>query len=316
MKYAVITENDESKWNDQTGILYHFPARYKNKLTTGTKVIYYKGKMTDKKYLTKRLSKNPHYFGVAQVGHIFHDKDNEKQYFAEIQDFIPFKKPIDFKDQNNNYLEEVIRSNHWRDGVREIKKNTYIKIVNHANFDTDCVLHEDVELVINKETLPDLELVNPELSYDLLGESLIGNKEIISKHKKGTKENRYSNNAKKIGDRAEEVVLKYLKKENMSSIRWVANEGEKPGYDICCKNEEGIEIYIEVKGTTTNRFTEFIITNNELQTSEQLGERFYIYFVTNCLSENPKIQLVQNPYRKISSNNWGIVPVAYKVSIL
>ncbi|AZV42018.1 restriction endonuclease [Peribacillus asahii] len=313
MNYAVITENDESKWDDQTGILYHFPARYKNKLKTGTKVIYYKGTMTDKKYLSKRLSKKPHYFGIAQIGDIFPDEDNKNQYFAEIEDYIPFIGPIEFKDNNNNYLEEVTRSNHWRDGVREITENTYIKIVQLASFDIKCSFNKDVEVIINEESLPNLESVNPELAHNLLEEKAINNKDVNNTRKKDTKGNRYSNNAKKIGDRAEEVVLKYLRKENMSNIRWVASEGEKPGYDICCQNHEGIEIYIEVKGTTTSKFSEFIITNNELQTSEKLGERFYIYFVTNCLSKNPKIQFIQNPYKKINSNDWGIVPISYKV---
>ena len=28
MNYAIITENDESPWEDITGIQYHFPSRY------------------------------------------------------------------------------------------------------------------------------------------------------------------------------------------------------------------------------------------------------------------------------------------------
>ena len=40
--YAVITENDESKWDDSTGDLYHYPNTYQAILTSGSKVIYYK----------------------------------------------------------------------------------------------------------------------------------------------------------------------------------------------------------------------------------------------------------------------------------
>ncbi|MEB2280073.1 DUF3883 domain-containing protein [Lysinibacillus xylanilyticus] len=315
MSYVVITENDESKWDDQTGALYHFPARYKNKLKKGKKVIYYKGAMTDKSFLSKRLSIKPHYFGIAQIGNIFPDEDNKNQYFAEIEDFIPFLEAIEFKDNNNNYIEEVTRSNHWRDGVREITENTYIKIVELANFETKPTFNNGVEVIINDESLPNLEFVNPELAENIFKEKVINNKNEKINRKKDKEGHRYSNNAKKIGDRAEEVVLKYLKKENMSKIRWVASEGEKPGYDICCQNHEGVELYIEVKGTTTSMFDGFIITNNELQTSEKLGDRFYIYFVTNCLSRNPKIQIIKNPYNKIKSNDWVIVPVSYNVKI-
>jgi len=55
-EYAVIAQNDESKWDDVKGDLYHYPSTYKNILTKGCKVIYYKGKMKKKEYLSLRLS--------------------------------------------------------------------------------------------------------------------------------------------------------------------------------------------------------------------------------------------------------------------
>lgn len=39
--YIVLTENDESNWEDQTGVLYHYPPRYKNLITIGAQVDYY-----------------------------------------------------------------------------------------------------------------------------------------------------------------------------------------------------------------------------------------------------------------------------------
>ena len=53
MKYTIITENDTSQWNDETGAYYHYPSKYQKILQPGAKVIYYKGKMKDKK-LAKR----------------------------------------------------------------------------------------------------------------------------------------------------------------------------------------------------------------------------------------------------------------------
>ncbi|PTX14117.1 hypothetical protein C8N37_101876 [Sphingobacterium faecium] len=37
MKYTVITENDVSQWKDNTGNEYHFPKRYLNHLTNGSR---------------------------------------------------------------------------------------------------------------------------------------------------------------------------------------------------------------------------------------------------------------------------------------
>jgi hypothetical protein len=49
MRYVIITENDESQWDDKTGISYHYPNKYVNVLAPGTRVIYYKGKLQKEK---------------------------------------------------------------------------------------------------------------------------------------------------------------------------------------------------------------------------------------------------------------------------
>lgn len=66
--YAIITENDESAWTDETGILYHFPKRYLKYLEPGTHVIYYKGNLKNKSFSKNRLSDAPHYFAIAKIG--------------------------------------------------------------------------------------------------------------------------------------------------------------------------------------------------------------------------------------------------------
>ncbi len=86
--YTVITENDESQWEDQTGSVYHFPNRYLRYLQPGTKVLYYKGKMKDKQFADTRLSADPHYFAVAEIGGVWPDpKSNKGDQFSEIIEF-------------------------------------------------------------------------------------------------------------------------------------------------------------------------------------------------------------------------------------
>ncbi|BAN34920.1 hypothetical protein SCD_n01084 [Sulfuricella denitrificans skB26] len=46
--YTVITENDVSSWEDQTGIAYHFPKRYAKFLQPGAKVVNQRAKLTRK----------------------------------------------------------------------------------------------------------------------------------------------------------------------------------------------------------------------------------------------------------------------------
>lgn len=130
--YTVITENDESQWDDDTGVLYHFPRRYEKFLKPGTSVIYYKGKIKDKKYSSKRLSDAPHYFGTAKIGKIYSDKESAKgDLFALIEEFIMFSDPVMAKTASG-YFEKISENrkfNYWRDGVRPINKEIYESIV-------------------------------------------------------------------------------------------------------------------------------------------------------------------------------------------
>lgn len=133
MNFLIIAENDESQWDDKTGEYYHFPSKYKNKLTTGSKIIYYKGKRKNKNFI--RLSDNAHYFGIATIGIIQKDlsENSKNSFYASIENYQPFLYAVDFKDLNGDYLENVLTKNHFRDGVRLINEQTYHKILSNAN---------------------------------------------------------------------------------------------------------------------------------------------------------------------------------------
>lgn len=135
-QYAIITENDESKWDDVTGRQYHFPKRYLKFLNPGTRLIYYKGRMRNKEYEGKRLTKEMHYFGTAIMGKIFPDTESSKDdCFGEIENFFAFAEPVLAKT-TDGYLEKIPESrkkNYWRDGVREIDEAAYMLIVEGAD---------------------------------------------------------------------------------------------------------------------------------------------------------------------------------------
>ena len=131
---TVIVENDVSQWDDRTGEVYHFPKRYRDLLLPGERVIYYKGRMKDKSFEASRFSKSPHYFGNAEIGTII-SINNDKELLAEIINFRPFEKAVDFQ-KDNEYLEKIPKSketNYWRDGVRKIDEDTYNAILQLAN---------------------------------------------------------------------------------------------------------------------------------------------------------------------------------------
>lgn len=133
--FVVITENDESNWKDDTGVLYHFPKRYSSLLVPGAKAVYYKGKIQDKKFSADRLTDLPHYFATATIGKVYSDRESEKgDLFAIIDDYQRFVEPV-FAKNDNGYLEAIPANrlnNYWRYGVRKIDSNTYERIVSNA----------------------------------------------------------------------------------------------------------------------------------------------------------------------------------------
>jgi len=150
MRYAIITENDVSPWKDETGVRYHFPNKYKKLLTPGTQVIYYKGRILEKKFENLRLTSNPHYFGVGVIGSVYVDSNSKKlDLFATIVSFKQFLKGVEFKI-NGKLIESIPenrKSNYWFDGVRIIDKDTFDRIIELAqvNYKKDSSVFNDNE---------------------------------------------------------------------------------------------------------------------------------------------------------------------------
>lgn len=169
MAFAVIAENDESQWNDDTGGLYHFPKRYAKFLAPGTEVAYYKGAQKKAIYAGKRLSPEPHYFGIAVIGQVHPDHESEKgDLFATIVSFQPFAKAVIAK-QGDGYLETIPKareSNYWRDGVRPVDEATFKRIRDAAGLDAPSMGEASPPYAVPTED--DLESVvegNPKLRY-------------------------------------------------------------------------------------------------------------------------------------------------------
>lgn len=133
--YAIITENDNSKWKDSTGVYYHFPSRYAQLLAKGTQVIYYKGSLKYKSYRKKRLHDSPHYFGYGVIGTLRKDKNSHKNdWYDDMEEFLEFSNPVLAKE-NDNFLEiipENRKTNYWRDGVRKISKDVFELILSKS----------------------------------------------------------------------------------------------------------------------------------------------------------------------------------------
>lgn len=157
--FAVIVENDQSEWSDDTGALYHFPKRYRATLAPGTRVIYYKGKLRDATFARLRLTSEPHYFGKGVIGSVYIDSQSSKgDFFAIIEDYEPFENAVPIRVAANLF-EEIPASrvtNYWRDGVRSISGETYAAILSAAGVSATSEVDPGAQLAANPSTDDDL----------------------------------------------------------------------------------------------------------------------------------------------------------------
>jgi len=100
----------------------------------------------------------------------------------------------------------------------------------------------------------------------------------------------------------------------LNQVIWESEEnGDGAGYDIQSlekRNGEYVIIYIEVKGTNKSINEPFEISANEVEKSNECGDRYYIYRVGNIHSETPK-------YYKINGrieDNFELEATNYKAN--
>jgi len=304
--FSIITENDESPWQDEKGAIYHFPKRYLKYLNSNTKIIYYKGRIKNSKFQSERLSKEPHYFGIGTIGDVWAEEDTSN-FFAEIVDYSEFKTPIHFKNSDGEYLELIpanLKANYWRNGVRPISKKNYKSILKNLDKST-----------FEKNKRPKQYVSFKEQQIDLVLDGLLGTrKKNQMLLRDSSNKVRHSKQSKKIGDKGEMIVMKYLKNLNKitkkDTIIWHANIGETPGYDISYIDNINQKICIEVKATSGRKFSNFIMTSNEVKAAEKIGENYKIFLVANCFGSNPRIQVIENPKK---SDVYAFETIAYKV---
>jgi hypothetical protein len=129
---------------------------------------------------------------------------------------------------------------------------------------------------------------------------------------------RYSKRAKIIGDRCEEIVLKYLEKKLSgkikSQLRWVADEKEKPGWDIEYKDEKNNLICVEVKGTGGDNFYNFELTERERLAALKHKENYKVYLVSKCFEKKPCIEILPDFNKFVESKEVLLQPIRYRVT--
>jgi hypothetical protein len=273
MSALVLVENEVTygghydHWQDLTGVSYQFPNQYRHKIVPGRSFVYYRG---FRRPANQRGQAE--YFGVGHIASVWRDlsiPDSVPQakwrWYCAIADYLPFPQPVPSK-VDGQYLEPITHALGWRTTVLEISENVFESILSLAGLqDIDPALRQELASPSPPLPAPPIDEITPTELPD-------GLNALIQPHRPAqhpSSENTASSYrrtiwAKQIGDHAEAVVRRWLQAKLIpavaSSITWVAQQGQTPGWDIEFTDGHGTTIAVGVKGTTGAIFHSVEIT--------------------------------------------------------
>lgn len=116
------------EYEDVPYVSYEYPTRYRRRVTSGTRFIYYRGRRRSEGGRQPQV-----YLGTGIVGEIRPSRV-ENRLVCEVLDGTTFPEPVSFKDENGRHLEPGgATRGYYQPGVRKISESVYLEIVSRAN---------------------------------------------------------------------------------------------------------------------------------------------------------------------------------------
>lgn len=286
-----VVANPAHQWDDIEGVHYHYPSKYKRKINTGDRFVYYRG------VHRPNGKRGPaQYVGSGRIGEIWADSDRKNAWYCAVVDYSRFPVPVDAKINGVN--REDIPSNLWRDGVRTMEQSVYDAIIAEGRSPGDEPKRSASPLEVPLRSSNDLIL--PPL---------------LARHQKAKSGYRRSQRSKAVGDWAELAALRFIRNEMAGSSNWVhrASQGETPGWDIDYLDHSGMLQRVEVKGTIAAAFSSVELTANEMAAAKTHGRAYWLCLVANCETASAKIQFIQDPFSKLAAGEWSARPAVYSI---
>lgn len=147
--YIILSQRKdiEFSYSDDLYKTYHFPARYKNQISTGDTFVYYQGDRVDR---THRI-----YFGTGKIGAIY--TTDSESYYAELYDCCAFENEIPIYLKNDEgYIETLgydsVRKSPnppWQSSIRPLSEQAYKHIISKAGTMIAIVAHKNIEELKN-----------------------------------------------------------------------------------------------------------------------------------------------------------------------
>jgi hypothetical protein len=303
----VLVENEETVdgrynfWDDITGVQYQYPNQYKNRVAPGLPFVYYRG-------VRRRSGRRgpAEYFGTGTIGEVRATEavtnTARAHWCCVIEDYIAFARPVPARNNGRSY-ETIASGMAWRTCVRQISIETFHEILGAAGLDLRA------PLLPATRALPDV------CEAHIPGELLVPRSHLLAQPS-GLIDRR-SMQAKAVGDRAEDLVyrwlLKTLPQPNRASVDWVARRGLTPGWDIEYLDSSGSRKSIEVKGTALSRFAAVELTANEWRAAVTERTGFAIALVASVFSAAPRLALLWDPFGLAESRKMAATPTGWRL---
>jgi hypothetical protein len=303
----VLVENEATlggaydHWEDRTGEVYHFPNQYRGRIVEGRRFVYYRGVRRE-----NRRRGPAEYFGVGRVGVTWRDRSQpsatpkaRRRWYCAIEDYIPFSTPV-AASQQGRYFETISNARDWGIGVRLITEDVYREILALSGTQGPS---SGIPTSIDDARL---QLVDQLLKLKPSGQPRSGPPALPS--------SRRSRRAAAIGRVAEELVFRRLiDLYGEDRVRWHARDGELLGFDLSYE-DSGIHA-VEVKGTVGGVFPSVELTINEWNKAQEMRERFWLYLVADCDTQQPKLQIIRDPYAAFEAGSATVSPVIVRFEL-
>lgn len=125
--------------------------------------------------------------------------------------------------------------------------------------------------------------------------------EVISKEKTDAKQ---ASKLKEIGQLGVDLVMKYEKSQDREPIDMETIRVNNPGFDVkSVNNKDPNQVrYIEVKSTRGiwDSQNPAQLTKTEFELAVEYGENYWLYFVEQVESDNPRLYCIQNPAQRVN----------------
>ncbi len=146
MTKAIFTTRVTPSYDDQPEFYYHFPSSYLNQVraAVGDQIIYYEPRRKDSS-LSSRGGRQA-YFASAQVTGIRNHPSLADHYYAEITNFLPFTRPVPFRERAN-YYESRLRNDSGGTNLGLAQR----AVRNISDEDFDLILRAGFLPVLNEE---------------------------------------------------------------------------------------------------------------------------------------------------------------------